>query len=812
MQARRFLLPLPLVLAAALGLAGCDTAEERAQAHHERAKALIAEGQVEQAIVELRNVFRLDETNAAARLDYANLLLARGDTEGAIGQFLRLAEQDWGNVAAHRRLAELALEVQDFDTAETHANRAHALDPADPAIRAMKAAVDYNKGEQAAAVAMARGVLAETPDNLTAHMVLIAERMDAGDLAGALALTEAALARAPGDRGLHLVKLAVLERQGDRAAAGAELARMAELFPEDAGIAGARIAWHLEAGDIAAAEPLLRARAAAEPAGSPERVAAELALAQALYDTRGPQAARAELDRLAAAAPGTLAYARARAELEVHEGRVEAGIAAYRAIIAASEPSGERRDAQAALARVLAETGAETGAAAESEALLEAVLAEDPGHVAALKLRARRLIDADRPEAAIADLRAAIDQEPRDAETLTLMAEAHEREGARALAGERLALAVEVSDGAPETATRYARFLIEDGKVEPAEAVVAAALGRHPADPGLLALLGRIRASRGDWHGADQAVAGLRGLGTPDAADLATALEAEILGRQDRFAEAIDRLKTLADGGGGDAALAGIAETYVRAGDLAGARTFLEGERAKAPEAPLPRLLMAGVDALDGREAAAEAAYRALIADDPGYAPAYESLVLLLAASGRGDEAAALIAEGRAATGDDPRLRFLEAGRLEAEGDVEGAIALYEGLYAEDSGSAVVANNLASLLSSHRDDAASRERAFVIARRLADSEVPHFQDTYGWILLLRGDAAAALPHLERAARALPQEPLVLYHLAAARNALGQPEAARQGLERALALAGPDRGSPAMAEAAALLDSLSRNGH
>ena len=74
------------------------------------------------------------------------------------------------------------------------------------------------------------------------------------------------------------------------------------------------------------------------------------------------------------------------------------------------------------------------------------MLAEDPGHVAALKQRALRLIEADQPEAAIRDLRAALNQEPRDAEILTLMAMAHEREGARELAGERLALAVEVSD------------------------------------------------------------------------------------------------------------------------------------------------------------------------------------------------------------------------------------------------------------------------------------------------------------------------------------------------------------------------------
>ena len=71
----------------------------------------------------------------------------------------------------------------------------------------------------------------------------------------------------------------------------------------------------------------------------------------------------------------------------------------------------------------------------------------------------------------------------------------------------------------------------------------------------------------------------------------------------------------------------------------------------------------------------------------------------------------------------------------------------------------------------------------------------------------RGDGEAALPHLERAAAGLPQEPLVLYHLGAAQHALGQPEAARASLERALAAAGPATPEAAMAEARSLLEAI-----
>ena len=83
----------------------------------------------------------------------------------------------------------------------------------------------------------------------------------------------------------------------------------------------------------------------------------------------------------------------------------------------------------------------------------------------------------------------------------------------------------------------------------------------------------------------------------------------------------------------------------------------------------------------------------------------------------------------------------------------------------------MIANNLASLLASNRADPASLERAFAIARRLRGSDVPQFQDTYGWILHLRGDPAQALDYLAPAAAALPGNALVQFHLAETELAL-----------------------------------------
>ncbi len=780
----RALLPALLVVAA-VGLSACDSKEERAEKHYERAVALLAEGEPDRAAIEFRNVFRLNGQHKEARLGYARLLRDRGDTARALAQYGFLVDLDRSSLDGHKERAALALAAQDFATAAESAKRAFELAPQDPQARALKATVDYRDGDRPAAVAMAEAVVAEAPGNVTARMVVIADRLNRGDARGALAEADAALAEAPQDEGLHLVRLAALESLGDEAGVGAQLDRMAELFPDNPGVLQARVQWRLRKGDLPGAEAVLRARAEANPA-DPEPA---LSVVQFLYETAGPAAARAELDRLVAAAADPLPYLRARAGLDFSEGDHKTAIAAMRTLLEGATPEGAEptdavRDLQAELARML---GAD-GDAAGRDALLAEILAGDPRQVAALKLRARAEIDADQPDLAIQDMRAALKEAPRDPEAMTIMAMAHEREGATELAGERLARAVEASGQAPEESLRYARFLMRDGKTGPAESVTTAALRRAPNDPQLLAMLGEIHVARGDWARVGQVAAILREQGDPAAQAVAARLDTARLAGQGQTEEAMASLKAMAEEGGDAAAMARVMQTYVGAGDLAGAQAWLDGVLARDPASRTARLMQAGLDLARGDGAGAEAIYAALIAEAPPAPEPHRALAALLAGQGRAAEADAALAAGIAATGGDRDLLFLRAGLLEGRGDFEGAIADYETIYAADSGDLLTANNLASLLSTRRDDPESLERAFAIARRLRGSDVPYFQDTYGWILQRRGDSPAAMRALEPAADALPDNALVQYHAGETLFALGQRAAAKARFERAVAAA------------------------
>jgi cellulose synthase operon protein C len=81
-------------LSALLLLSACDSAEERAETHYNSAVELIAAGDVDRAIVELRNVFQLNSLHLPARRLYAATMLERGNMREALGSYTLVSEQD----------------------------------------------------------------------------------------------------------------------------------------------------------------------------------------------------------------------------------------------------------------------------------------------------------------------------------------------------------------------------------------------------------------------------------------------------------------------------------------------------------------------------------------------------------------------------------------------------------------------------------------------------------------------------------------------------------------------------------------------
>ena len=798
----------PLLLVSLLALSACDSAEERAEKYYQSGMALLEAGDVDRALVEFRNVFKLNGQHKEARLAYARIQRERGQLQDSYSQYLRLIEQYPDTLEARLALAEMAVENGQWDEAERHGRAAEKLDPANIETRGVVAALNYRKAlldkndaDAQAAEQQAQAVLAENPKDLIARRVVIDYLANHKDDAGALAQIDAALAITPDRLDLNMQKLRLLALAQDQAGIGAQLKSMYAGFPDNEDVRKLLIAWYIQQGDNAGAEAILRQQAEKKP----EDTAGWITLVQFLRQTSGTDAAKAELNRLIALNDANQRLYRASlATLDFESGGDQAAsIAEMETLLKDAPSSDQTRNMKLALAQMLVTTGNTVGARAR----VEEVLTDDPTNVEALKMRAVWLIEDDKPGDAILTLRTALDQAPRDPEILTLMGQAHERDGSRELAGERYALAVEVSGAGVQESLRYANFLITDNRLDPAAATLEDSLRVNPGNVGLLVLLADVRMRQNDWPRASTLIGQLRAIGTPDATRAADNLEAGLMLRQEKTDETIGFLQGLIDSGKADtAAVATIVQTKVRAGDIQAARDYLDQQLAKTPDDPQLQLLNAGLLVLENKPDDAIAAYQALITKYPQAEQPVRGLYALLMWQGKTDEAAAVLASALAANPDSPTFQVMKAGELEKANDIPGAIAIYEALYAKDSSNTVLANNLASLIASYNDDPQSLERAYAIARRLRGVNVPAFQDTYGWIAYRRGDYEEALSSLEPAAKGLPQDALTQYHLGMAYLAMKRPDDAKRQFELALQLAG-NSPQPQFADAKAQLELL-----
>lgn len=783
---------LAFMILSAVFLAACESDEEKAERYYQSGLALLEEGEVERALIEFRNVFNHDGFHKEARKIYADTVLEQGNVPEAYGQYLRLIEQYPDTVEVRQILGELALQTGNWDEVERHGGAAVELAPEDPRSRALAATLAYREavleedGEaEIAALAEARAVLEDMPTSIVSLRIVIDALARGRTPTAALPELERALSIDPESLEFRVIKFRVLAQAEREDEAEAVLEEMYALDPDDTEVRDALVQWYLARQDFDAAEEVLRDLAGPRDG----ETGGHVALVQFLRAARGTDAARAELEALVAANEGQEAadlYRSILATLDFEEGRREEAILTLQGIVESAEPSDQTRRIKTALARMLIQIDNPVG----GRALVEEVLAEDPSNVEALKIRAEFLIDEDRPDEAINDLRSAQRQAPRDPQIMTLMATAFERAGSRELAGERLALAVDISGSAPEESVRYAAFLRQDGRDQAAETVLLDARRANPGNVQVVEALADLWLSTQNWTNLQGLMAALEGVNTEAAIDLATRIRTAMLVRQNRADDLMALLQNQA--GEGEEGLRNtvtIVLTQVRAGRLEEARTFLDEALAEAPETFELQLVDAALRQLTGEIEAAEAVLRGMIADFPDREQPVRMLYSLLVSAERRAEAEEVIDAALAVQPDNLVLRWIKAGNLEQAGDIDGAIAIYEEMYALNSANMIVANNLASLLATHRTDEESLERAWAVARRLRGQEVPAFQDTYGWIAMRRGDPEEALPYLEAAAEGLPEDPLVQYHLGMTYVALDRTEEARATLTRALEIAG-----------------------
>ncbi len=802
------LIRFAILFACIVGLAGCDSAEERAEKHFKAGLELLDAGDATRAILEFRNALSLDKDHREARLRYARVARANGNIPEAYANYLNIAEASPEDTEARLALSEMAILAQNWEEAERHAK---ALFEADAdverqeivalALNFREAVLSDDKSKVRELVREAEELAKTYPNDDIIARVLIEGYLDDGRVDEAIAVTSAILEEGTDRTIFYQVMAELLVAKGDMEALESHFRLMLTKFPDDEQTKLQFVRLLISEGRGDRAEDFLRE----EIAKAEDKPAAHVSLIALIRQLRGDEAAIAEIDAALPLYENAPLLTTLKAGLLFDRGDRDKAINLMQSITEGKEPSTEINDFNVTLAKMLLADGNVVGA----RQLVEATLEHDAGHVEALKMQAVWQIEADETDAAIQSLRRALDGAPDDAEAMTIMSQAHARNGDAQLARDLLALAVEASGHAPGESVRFARAQMAQERYTSAEEALISALRKSPGEPNLLLTLGQVYIETEDWSRAEQVAATLRRLDNERAELAADDLQLRIISGREGRQGGIDFLESLVQNSS-DATAAKIAliQARLQDNDAEAALSLAQEIVEEQPDDPSAKLVLGNTQLALGRFEEAEATFRESREATAGNTIITMQLLRALSAQGKNDETIALLNEALADQPDNPDLLWAHASYLEKANDIEGAIDVYEKLYSISSNNQVVANNLASLLVTYRDDEASLDRAMTVGKRLRDTEFPPFQDTYGWLLYRQGQYAEALKYLKPAAEALSRDPIVQYHLAKVHLALGQEEQALAQFETVVAVAGTDDPRQQIAEARTEIDRLS----
>jgi tetratricopeptide (TPR) repeat protein len=791
---RARILMLCACLGIAMSVAGCGSREERAQAYYERGKDYLEKKDYVKARIEFRNAIQRKADLLPAWQGLAQIDEQEQNLPALAGTLRRITELAPNDVAATIKLARIYLlgGSSTLDQALKLANQAGEVDPKNPDVLALKAAILYKLKDNDGALRAAQEALALDPQHAGASVVVAGIRLSQGDADGALK----ALASVPKDRaddlGVVFLKINIFNQKGDLPQVEALLRKLTESHPAMPQFRAQLVRFYLTNKRQDDAVSALRTFAAANPS-DPN---AELDLVNLLAAVKGPAVAREELVARIQGGKGAFPYQIALARFDLAQGKVDDSIKQLQQLIANPGSTEDGLVAKNTLANIYMSQNK----IALAEPLVTEILRADARNTNALRLRAAIHLDRGQPDDAIADLRSALNDQPRSPELMLALATAYERSGSIELAGKAFFDATKASNYSPQVGLAYIAFLQRRSLSAQAESVLNDIANRNPNNVAVLSALARLKLARQDWVGAHAIADTIAHLG--DKSDAADQINAAAFSGQGKFADTLSVLQnSYSANPGAVRPMVNLVNAYVQSGQPGQAESFLRSVLAGNPANAEALVLMGSLQLAKNTPAQAETYFKSAIEKKPADAAGYRALAELYARQKRPDDALNVIREGLKQQPNNFALRLSLAGLLEARRDYEPAIAEYDAMLKEQPGSLIVANNLASLLADRRTDKASLDRANSLALLLKNSDVPQFKDTLGWVSYQRQDYRAALPLLEDAARALPSLAMVRYHLGSAYLATGQDDKASEEFKKARSLSPNDADLGAKIDAA-----------
>jgi tetratricopeptide (TPR) repeat protein len=421
------LIPRPIALilpvALSLGLAGCHSAAEKANAYEAQYDRMVSVGAYPAALISIRKAISYDDTNARRFIKLAELQMQLGQPAGAASAFQAALDLEPDNIEALENLSILAVRGGQFDAAQRYIDPLLSLNPDDPAGLLASGAIALSQRKFKEGAALSDRIIAALPDRPDGY-VLKARALDGlGRTREAIDMLEKRTAVAEDPRDLLFQIMAFYRRMGDMQGIRATAIRMMPLFPDDPRYA-------FEAARAYAAEgktDKVREIIDGLPQHFPNNIDVLTAIGNFWRDTESAETARAELLKYANNAPPRVRSALADQLIDLGDPQNALRLLGS---LAPATVTSRNVDAQTHYARALLVTGQTQPAKAK----VDAVLAFDQDNADALLLRARLKLLAKDYRGAFTDAQLVANDDDGNEEAALLAAQIYAAQGNQVLA------------------------------------------------------------------------------------------------------------------------------------------------------------------------------------------------------------------------------------------------------------------------------------------------------------------------------------------------------------------------------------------
>lgn len=759
-----------------LGLSACSTPEEKAQKFYDKGMSLIEKDPFK-AKLEFQNALQMKSNMTPALYGLALVAEKQADWKACFGLLKKVLEEDPKHTNAMVKIGQIYLAAGEVDSATEQADKAIALEPENPGAVMLQAALDLRAGRYEAAVEKANLVLKKDANNTDAYTVLASERRAKHDTPGALAFLNQALAINSQNKAIHLFKISLLGESGDNASTVKAWQDALQVFPDDYPFRGKFSEFLYKSGNNEEAESQLRYVVDHQPA----EIQPKLTLIQFILQTKGPQVARSEMEKMLEQNPEDFELRFYLVDFYESQGDATAAEAQLKTLMdyAGNKPEGLKAKTKVAT-RFLVQNKK-----SDAVNLINQVLKVDSHNVDALILKSGISIDEMKYDEAISDLRAVIGEKPDSAQALYLLAKAYESKGSEALAEESYVKALEASKYSPQYAIKYAESLIKKKETERAEKVLSDALRRTPKNVAITKLLAQIRLDSGDVDGAQKIADSIKGATNSNLSDL---IEGAILVRKNDYQGAVVAFERAHQKVPTDMqAIMAVAKTHIGNKQLASAESFLKSVLQTQPNNYDVKLLLAQVYDMAGNKQALYQELEGAVALSPQNPVAYQQLASVYLREKNIEGAKDIIKKGLVKQPDNFDLNMALAEVDQYNQDYASAIATYKKLLKVNPNAIVALNNYVSVVADYETNKGELEQAYQDAQKLKGVNVAQFLDTYGWISFRVGKNDEAIQYLNLAAEKEPLYPVFHYHLGKVYLAQQNKADAKKSFEKALEL-------------------------